>query len=288
MARGTQHRKRRPRPNARLAQPAARPARPKRPAWEDQLFFSRLRSHGRWMFAVVAAAFIISFVILGVGSGSSGISDILGNLLSGTSASGSSLKALQKQTVTHPKSASAWLNYANQLEQDHQPDNAIAALTQYLKLRPKDVNELDELAGLYYSRASDWNTLYSNSEALSQALTPTAFVSPKASTPLGKAIAALPADPVSSTVTSELGTTTTNEYEKVIGYLDSRVTVYQKLAKLSPDDAYTQYSLAQAAQDAGNSSVAIAAYERFIKLAPNDQLASTARSEIKQLKASAG
>ncbi len=42
VARGTQHRKRRPRENARLA-PAPAKARAKRPSWEDQLFFGRLR-----------------------------------------------------------------------------------------------------------------------------------------------------------------------------------------------------------------------------------------------------
>jgi tetratricopeptide (TPR) repeat protein len=238
------------------------------------------------MFAVVAAAFIISFVILGVGSGSTGISSVLSNLLSGSTASGSSLAALKEQTVKHPKSATAWLNYANKLEQAQQDDNAIAALTQYTTLRPKDQNALEELAGLYLSRATAWNTLYGNAQALTEALTPTPFVSPSTSSSLGKGIAALPADPVSAAVTSELGTETDNDYSKIIGYLTSRVGVYQKLAGLNPDDAYTQYSLAQAAQDAGNAPVAIKAYEKFLKLAPNDSLAPTARSAITQLKAS--
>ena len=48
VARGTQHRKRRPQANARVAARAAGPPpKPKRPAWEDQLFFARLRNHGK-------------------------------------------------------------------------------------------------------------------------------------------------------------------------------------------------------------------------------------------------
>jgi tetratricopeptide (TPR) repeat protein len=288
VARGTQHRKRRPRTNAAVAQAPAKRGRPKRPSWEQQLFFGRLRGHAKWVSFVIAAAFIISFVLLGVGSGSTGISDILGNLLNGSSATGASLSSLQQQTASHPKSATAWQNYANKLEQAHQDDNAIAALTQYSKLRPKDQNALLELAGLYLSRATDWNTLYSDSQALSQALSPSPLLSPKTTSPLGKAVAALPADPVASSVTSELGTTTSNDYEKVIGYLSSRLTVYQQLAALSPNDAVTQYSLAQAAQDAGNSKVALAAYAKFLKLAPNDSLAPTARQQIAALKAAAG
>ena len=52
---------------------------------------------------------MFSFVLLGVGSGSTGISDMLSNFFSGSSSTGSSLSSLQKQTVDHPKSAAAWL-----------------------------------------------------------------------------------------------------------------------------------------------------------------------------------
>ena len=287
MARGTQHRKRRPRTDARLAPAPARAPRPKRASWEDQLFFGRLRAHAKWVFVLLALAFAVSFVILGVGSGSTGISDILGNFFSGSSATGASLSSLKKKTVEQPKSAVAWSNYANKLEEDHQDDNAIAALTQYTKLEPKDQNALLELAGLYLNRATDWNTLYTDSQALTEALSPSAPLSPKPSSTLGKALASVPS-PFASAVSSQYTTATDNDYEMVVTYLSDRVTVYQKLAKLSPDDAVTQYSLGEAAVDAGNSAVAIKAYQTFLKLAPDDSLAPTARQEIKSLKTSGG
>ncbi len=286
MARGTQHRKRRPRPDARVSAAAARPQRrPQRPSWEDQLFFGRLRSHARWVFVLIALAFVISFVVLGVGSGSTGISNAISSLLSGSSSTGASLSSLEQQTVLHPKSAAAWRAYATKLEQVHQPDEAIAALSEYTTLRPKDQDALLELAGLYLNRATDWNTLYSESQGLQQALSPSPLFAPAGSSALGKAAAALP-DPVASAVSSQLSSTTSNDYSKVLGYLESRLTVYQKLAALSPSSAVTQYELAQAAQDAGSAKVALAAYEKFVKLAPNDSLAATARQQITQLKAS--
>ncbi len=205
MARGTQHRKRRPRPNAQLAPATVRSGRPRRPSWEDQLFFGRLRGHARWVFVLIAAAFVVSFVILGVGSGSTGISSALSSLLSGSSASGASLSSLQKQTVAHPKSASAWRAYATKLEEAQQPDNAIAALTKYTQLRPKDQNALLELAGLYLSRANDWNNLYSNTESLTQSLSPSSPVIPKTSSSLAGALNALPS-PFASAVSSQYGT----------------------------------------------------------------------------------
>jgi predicted Zn-dependent protease len=288
VARGTQHRKRRPRENARLAPAPARRSRPQRPSWESQLFFGRLRRQAKWWSFLIAAAFIISFVLLGVGSGSSGISDILGNLLSGSTASGASLSALQKQTVAHPKSAAAWLNYANRLEQVQQDGNAITALQQYIKLRPKDQNQLAELASLDFDRANAWYTLYGNAVTLEQSLAPSPLLTASASSPLGKALAALPADPVESSVSTALGTEVSTDEEEFNSYLDSRMTVLQQLVKLTPDNALNQDELAQAAQEANDPSVAIAAYKAVVKLVPNDTLATTARQQIASLKASGG
>ena len=57
MARGTQHRKRRPQTNARVAagQPARRRSGRSGPAYEEQLFFGRLRNHAKWVFVLLAA-----------------------------------------------------------------------------------------------------------------------------------------------------------------------------------------------------------------------------------------
>jgi predicted Zn-dependent protease len=288
VARGTQHRKRRPRENARLAPTPARRSRPQRPSWENQLFFGRLRRQAKWWSFLIAGAFIISFVLLGVGSGSSGISDILGNLLSGSTASGASLSSLQKQTVAHPKSATAWLNYATRLEQVQQDANAITALEQYIKLRPKDQNQLAELASLNLDRADAWYTLFGNAETLEQSLAPTPLLTANASSPLGKALAALPADPVESAVSAGLNTEISTDEEEFNSYLDSRMTVLQQLVKLTPDNALNQDELAQAAQEANDPSVAIAAYKAVVKLVPNDTLATTARQQIASLKASGG
>ena len=95
MARGTQHRKRRPQAHARVAAQPAKPKgkRVKHQSWEDELFFARLRHHAKWVYALLALVFVIGFVIFGVGSGSTGISDILQNALNFGSSSGSSNKS---------------------------------------------------------------------------------------------------------------------------------------------------------------------------------------------------
>ena len=71
MARGaaSAQRKQRPKPDPKRSKSA--------PAWEEQLFFSRLRRHAKVIYVLLAMVFVFSFVLLGVGSGSNGISDAL-------------------------------------------------------------------------------------------------------------------------------------------------------------------------------------------------------------------
>ena len=203
MARGTQHRKRRPQTNAGVAaRTAGPPPKPKRPAYEEQLFFGRLRNHAKPVFVALAAVFVLSFVFLGVGSGSTGISQIVSNFFSGTSGSSKSLGSLQKQTVEHPKSAAAWLAYANKLQQESKWDDAAAALTTYTKLRPKDTDQLSTLASLYLRRAQDWNTVYQTQQAYTQTLTPGSLVVPKSTSPLGKALATV-TNPLANAVSAQ-------------------------------------------------------------------------------------
>ena len=112
VARGTQHRKRRPPANARLAQPShpPAPAKPKRVlrTKEDQLFFARLRNHAKWVFVFLAVVFSPASSSSGSAParpGSARSSRPLQRLLR----LGPSLSSLQKKKLEHPKDAAAWL-----------------------------------------------------------------------------------------------------------------------------------------------------------------------------------
>jgi tetratricopeptide (TPR) repeat protein len=287
VARGTQHRKRRPAANARVAaQPAVvrGKARPARPSWEQQLLFGKIRRRFKWVMILLALVFLMTFVLLGVGSGSTGISDILSNFFSGSSATGASISSLQQQTTQHPKDAAAFLQLANKLEAAGQDDAAAAALSSYTTLRPKDQNALLQLAGIYFRRAQAWDSLYARAQARSQALTPTPLVAPSASSLLGQALNIV-TTPITSAAASENSAAASNEYSQVITYLSEREGVYKKLAALSPNDAITQYSLAAAASDASDTKTAIAAYKAFLRLAPSDSQAPAARAALKRLEA---
>jgi tetratricopeptide (TPR) repeat protein len=290
VARGTQHRKRRPQANARVAQPAhsapaAKPKRVQHQKWEDQLFFARLRNHGKFLWYLLAVALIAAFVLLGVGSGSTGISTIMQNIFSGTSASSKSLSGLEKKTAAEPKNAAAWLAYANALQAKNKLDEAAAALTTYTTLKPKDENALRQLAAIYLRRASDWQTVYSSQSQRTSAIVPSSTLGPKSGTPLAKAVSSL-SSPLFNAVSSSTSAATNNAYQQFATALSEREATWKKIAVLSPKDASTQLSLAQAAQDAADTKAAIAGYKAYLKLAPADSGVPAAKKALKQLEAS--
>lgn len=286
MARGTQHRKRRTQPNARVAPAPAKgkAKRVKHERWEDQLFFSRLRVHAKWMFVFLAFVFAAGFVFFGVGSGSTGISDVLQNFFNGTSSSGSSASSLLKKAEAHPSQPKLWHDAATKLEADNRLDDAIGALKHYTALRPKDESVLAELAGVYLRRAGEVQQAYFDAQTRSQILAPSPVGQPLATSTLGKALSGV-ANPIQSAVAGSISGQTSAAYGHLLQLESDVVGAYKKLAKLSPKDAPTQLRLAQVAQAAGDAATATAGYEAFLRLAPDDPLAPSAKKALKQLKA---
>ena len=287
MARGTQHRKRRPAANAAVA-PNAK-VKTKKPAkqasWEDELFFSRLRRHAKWVYVLLAIFFAAGFVLFGVGSGSTGMGDSLSNFFGdifNRSASTSSTGSLEKKTREHPNDAKAWLDLATAQEQKDNLDQAIVALTHYTDLRPKDQDRLSELGGLYLRRADGFAQQYVTAQSKASSLKPSDTFQPATGSPLAQALD----DPIDAAISTSTSTDTTDAYSKYIDMQTKAVGVYKKLVAVNPKDATNQYRLAQVAQAANNKADAISAYEAFLKLAPNDSLAPAAKKALKELKAS--
>jgi tetratricopeptide (TPR) repeat protein len=286
VARGTQHRKRRTPTHARVAPatPKGKPKRVKHERWEDQLFFSRLRVHAKWMFVFLALVFALGFVFFGVGSGSTGISDVLQNFFTGKSSSGASASALLKKAERHPSEPKPWHDLATKLEADNKLDDAIAALKHYTALRPRDQTVLEELASVYLRRVTQEQQVYVDAQTRSQLLAPPLLGQPPSSSSLGKAFAGL-TNPIQSTVSGSIGTQSSDAYGKIIQYETDAVGTYKQLAKLSPKDATTELRLAQVAENAGDARTAITAYKRFLQLAPDDPLAATAKKSLKAIEA---
>jgi len=276
----------------RAAREAARAPRRTRAAGggaaiaEDTLFFPKLRAHAKWMFVLLAFVFASGFVFLGVGSGSSGLGDLLqGNwsdLFSSTSGSSAQVKKDRKRIDSNPKDYAAYKDLAAALAADDKLDEAITTLQQLKSLRPKDVDGLTQLAGLYLRKADVART-----EALAVQAEAATVVSPSTFTPasgdLGKAYQSL-SGPVVSAIQNQVNQKLSAAYSKVTGAYSQAVAAYQDVAKVSPNDPSIQFALAQTAEQASDTKTAIAAYKRFLKLAPEDPTAPAIRQRLKQLK----
>ena len=289
MARGTQHRKRRPQANARVAQPShtPAPAKPKRvqhQKWEDQLFFARLRNHGRFLWYLLAVALIAAFVLLGVGSGSTGISQIVQNFFSGSSSSGTSLSHSRRRRSSSRRTRRRGSRTRTQLQAKSKLDEAAAALTTYTTLKPGNEDALRQLAAIYLRRASDWQTIYTLQQQRTQAIAPSPTLSPKTGTPLEPG-GQLAHEPARERGLLRHSAATSNAYEQFASALTQREDAWKKIAALAPKDASTQLSLAQAAQDAADTKTAIAGYKAYLKLAPADAGVPAAKKALEQLEA---
>jgi tetratricopeptide (TPR) repeat protein len=238
------------------------------------------------MFVLLAIAFALGFVFFGVGSGSTGISDILQNALNFGSSSGTSISGLVSKTNKHPQDAKAWRDLATAYEQKQRPADAVTALERYTALKPKDQGALAELASEYGTLATNYSTDYANAQQEgAQQSSPGAAFAPSATTPLGKAFndpAALK-DPIATAVQTLASAKQSTAYTNYQAAQRNAEATYKKLIALNPNDATTQIQLGQAAQAANDTKTAIAAYKTFLKLAPTDPLAPQVKQVLKGL-----
>jgi tetratricopeptide (TPR) repeat protein len=250
-------------------------------AIDDTMFFPKLRRHAKWMFVFLALVFGVGFVVFGIGANQAGTS--LGDLLSqsGGDTGVLSVDEARERVEENPKNAEAKLELATALETDGQTNEAITVLGQYVTLRPKDTDALRQLAGLYQTRALEYQRRAADAQTrASYRSVGSTFVEglkldetqTLGEDPIDEAVAAVASEEVNAanTVAGEA--------------FRNAMQMYERIVALSPNDPNSQLELAQTAQQAGDYAKAIAAYERFVKLAPDDPTTELVKEQIKQLK----
>jgi predicted O-linked N-acetylglucosamine transferase (SPINDLY family) len=278
---------------AKQAQAAA--ARPKTPARArrhhksggnptQQLFFSRMRRKAKFVYFLLAILFAVTFAFLGVGSGTSGLSDLFTNINIFHS-SGTSVSSAQKEIEKHPNSPKGYRALATAYEGKNDTASAITALQQYTALAKKDGKALTELAGLQLSQATNFQNQYGNAYQNQQIVSPSTSFLPAG--PLGKGIGT---NPIEAAQSSLAGQVATNLYQRMsLSYADA-VATYQQLTKLQPGNSNAQFQLGNTAQTAAQVTgqptfnlTAIAAYKAYLKLNPDASTAAQVRQLIKAL-----
>ena len=254
------------------------------PSWEEQLFFSRLRRHAKVAYVLLALVFAGGFVFLGVGSGSSGIGDLLqGNLFgSNGSSTSSQISDKQKAIRLHPRDLNLYLDLAGLYQTDGKEGQALATLKNAQKVAPKNVDVMNRIAGIYSAQAAREGDRYST---LLTAYGQNAATPPgvDTSSSLGQAITS---DPYTQGLQQQLN----DAYTKVTGGYTKAESVYQQAATASKGTSAEPTALLQwasAATSANDVNGAITAYERFLKVAPDNTNAPTVRQTLAQLKAAA-
>jgi tetratricopeptide (TPR) repeat protein len=273
MARSQAQRRRRRAPSH--AQKSARSA-------EDLMFFPKLRRRAKWVFLLLAIAFAIGFVAFGVGTGVGGtsIGDVLRDLIGRQSTAGS-LEDVQKKAQENPKDADAQLAYANGLQARGRTQEAIAALEAYTSLQPKDTDALRQLANLWGSLA---NTARQDAQT-AQVQAAEASATSGIATPSTPFLQRVEQNKIAQTLAEQATARATAAQQRAQQASSREQKVYEQLTLLIPDDPSIFLSLGIAAQQANDLKSAVAAYEKFLKLAPNDPSAAQVKQQVQFLKA---
>jgi tetratricopeptide (TPR) repeat protein len=230
------------------------------------------------VFLVLAIIFALSFVVFGVGAGGTGIGDILRGT---SSSSGPSVEELQKRVAANPKSAAALLALANALQNANRSDEAVPVLERYSRLKPKDIDGLNELATLYQAKAARLRGEAQLAQLRVQEAAPETDILPSSTTPLGKAIGDLP---ISGSVSKAAQTEFNDKLSQMQGAYSQAQQIYERVVVLKPNDAAAQRDLGYSALYANDSATAQQAFKRFLELAPDDPEAPLIKQQLKQLK----
>jgi cytochrome c-type biogenesis protein CcmH/NrfG len=245
---------------------------------EQQLFFGRMRRSAKWVFAFLALVFAGTFVFLGVGSGQgSGLLDIT-HWFGGGGSGTSSVKSLQNKVAKNPKDAAAYLALGQALDTKGQTSGAIDAYRHYTALRPRNVDGWNQLAADYFKQARTQSAQLQAATATSSPLVDPTEFAPGGK--LGQGLATY-SDPLQASLTSGASLKQAQLQPQFQTTLHELVAAYKKIAALQPADPTSQYQVAQVAEQTGDLTTALAAYQTFVKRFPDDSFVPEAKKQIK-------
>jgi tetratricopeptide (TPR) repeat protein len=208
------------------------------------------------MFLFLALVFALGFVGFGVGAGGVGVGDVLRDAAGG---SGTPSISDSEQTAGNT-------------------DSAIEAMQSYIALRPKDEDAIRELAALYLQQASAAQERAQIYQIRSDYLAPGAI----RDTVFQLGGSPLVPDPITNAVSTAYEREITAAASEIQTASAQAVEMYRKITQLHPNDPTVQLELAQAAQSANDITTVIAAYEAYLKLAPDDPTAPEVRRILRQ------
>ena len=254
-----------------------------------------MRKNGKWVFLALAVVFGITFVFAGVGTSGPSLVDLIGqnndSSPTTTAADSSAVQKAEAATKASPEDPQVWIDLAQAEVAAGQLDKVPAAAEQAATLAPKDATVQAAIADVYLAQAAaalqKAQTMYAEAQgggtvngrsAVPQQVIPGQSSGATPFQTAQESIASAKFSDVSAKV-SPLQTEASDAYK-------AAVEAQTIVTELNADDPAAWFRLGQIATAANDTTGAIAAYERFIKLAPDDPLTSKVKDEIKRLQES--
>jgi tetratricopeptide (TPR) repeat protein len=248
------------------------------------MFFPRLRNQAKWAFVFLILVFGGGFVFLGVGSGGLDLGQLIRDAFGNNGSSGTSVSEAQKRVDESPVNAIRRKDLANALEKKGRIDEAIAAWTEYTRLRPRDVTALRHLGQLELGQADRY---LREAQVASLAQQDAGVGSPFRPSATDKFGQALGEDPIVAALSGKANAELQQASVKYQTAATRAVATYQLIVKAQPNDEQALFSLAQAADTLRQTPVAISAYKRLLKFKLDPTTAAQIRERIKTLQQSA-
>lgn len=247
-------------------------------SYDHQLLFVRIRRQARWAFVLLTVLFALGFIVFGVGSGGTGIGDLLrGGNLFGNSSPGTSLADFEKKALDHPSKAINWQNLAIAYQNHNRNKLAFKAWRRYVILKPHNDDGLVSLASISLSEAN----LIQNKIGAIQGDLPRESPYPLSG---NLALAAGDLSPLSSAIQSAQQAKLKPLQTSQSQYLVAAFSAYKSLVLLHPQNGADQLMLARLAINQGNYKVALPALRAYLRWPQKDAAtAKLVRKEIKTL-----
>lgn len=255
----------------------------------------RMRKNGKWVFLALAVVFGITFVFAGVGTSGPSLVDLIGqnndSSPTTTAVDSSAVQKAEAATKASPDDPQVWLELAQAEVGAGQLDKVPAAAAKAAELAPKDAAVQAAVADVYLAQAAaalqKAQEMYASAQgggtvdgrtAVPQQVIPGQSNGATPFQTAQESIASAKLSAVSAKV-SPLQTEANDAYK-------AAVEAQTIVTEINADDPAAWFRLGQIATAANDTTGAITAYERFVKLAPEDPLTSKVKDEIKRLKES--
>jgi tetratricopeptide (TPR) repeat protein len=254
------------------------------------MFFPRLRRQAKWMFVFLAVVFGLGYVIFNVGGSIPGTG--LGDVLQGLAQEGNtgpSVGESRDKIEDRPNDPTGYLELSTALQREGRNAEAIEPLERYVQLKPTDRDALRQLGALHMAQARTYEEQGAAAQAQLTELTGGNVLAPGTQSPFGQEFA----NPQITSIESQRWNQQLNQaYLGVQESYKDAVRVFEKLVAVTPDaeeadEPLIFLQLGQAAQSAGELKGAVAAYERYLEVAPDSASAPAVRQQLPALKKAA-